>query len=110
MKQRKKIDPDERIELSFSQSEKELLVEHTFADSAYWQRFRETLGNKKLVADFTLGELEDIVGYVAAEANHTEDKGLQRKMYALFDRLLKEMEYYDDGMWQTPGTSENRPE
>ena len=55
---------------------------------------------RKLVVKLTLDDLEEIIGYIAAEANHTDDKKLQKELDHLYERLQTTMESYDDGMWQ----------
>lgn len=50
----------------------------------------------KYVITLTTDELEDLAGYIAAEANHEEDKIRQRKLDKLYDRVdavLKEEEW-----------------
>jgi len=41
------------------------------------------------VGEYTLEDLDDLLGYIAAEANHAEDANLERKLQALYDRLCK---------------------
>ena len=55
---------------------------------------------KKLIVKLTLDDLDEVLGYIAAESNHTEDAKLQRDLDSLYKRLRKTMESYDDGMWQ----------
>ena len=55
---------------------------------------------KKLIVKLTLDDLDEIIGYIAAEANHTDDKKLQKEFDHLYERLKTTMESYDDGMWQ----------
>ena len=55
---------------------------------------------KKLIVKLTLDDLDEIIGYIAAEANHTDDKKLQKELDHLYERLKTTMESYDDGMWQ----------
>ena len=54
---------------------------------------------------YTLEDLDELLGYVAAEANHSKSKKLQAELDALYDRLQTEMESYDDGQWQDPSVS-----
>ena len=54
----------------------------------------------KLVVKLTLDDLEEIIGYIAAEANHTDDKKLQKELDHLLEQLRTTMESYDDGLWQ----------
>ena len=55
---------------------------------------------EKLVVKLTLDDLEEIIGYIAAEANHTDDRKLQKELDHLNEQLQTTMESYDDGMWQ----------
>ena len=52
------------------------------------------------IVKLTLDDLDEIIGYIAAEANHTDDKKLQKELDHLYERLKTTMESYDDGMWQ----------
>ncbi len=49
---------------------------------------------------YTLDDLDELLGCVAAEANHSKEKNVQKELYELFDRLQRVMQSYDDGMWQ----------
>ena len=53
---------------------------------------------KKLIVKLTLDDLDEIIGYIAAEANHTDDKKLQKELDHLYERLKTTMESYDDGI------------
>ena len=46
---------------------------------------------------YTLEDLEDILGYIAWEANHTNDRKLQRELDDFYDRLYRIQRSYDDG-------------
>ena len=54
----------------------------------------------RLVANFTLDDLDELLGYIAAEANHCKDAKLEKQLDKLWGRLKKTMESYDDGEWQ----------
>jgi hypothetical protein len=45
---------------------------------------------------FTLDDLGELMGYVAAEANHAKDKKLQKELDRLFERMQKVLESYTD--------------
>jgi hypothetical protein len=40
--------------------------------------------------------LDDLAGYVAAEANHAKNKKLQRELQRLFSRIAAVLESYTD--------------
>jgi len=44
----------------------------------------------------SLDDIEDLMGYVAAEANHTDDKKLQNTLDKIFNRLNDYLSKYDD--------------
>jgi hypothetical protein len=96
-----KVDEDEPIEVPFTARERTLILDHTFGDPQLTDRLRSaTVRQGKLVGRFTLYDIEELCGYVAAEANHTKDKRLARELQRLFERLTTLMERYDDGNWQ----------
>ena len=88
-----------------SSRERELLLNHTFADPDYAEQLRAIPGKMGYVGGYTLDDLEDMLGYIAAEANHCEDRKLQKELYGFFDRLSEVQQSYDDGNWQDSGTS-----
>jgi len=98
---RKKIRPGEAVEVGFSVRERALVLDHTLAGPDVTERLKiaEVRGSK-LVAQFTLDDLDELIGYIAAEANHTSDRRLQSALDRLYDRLKATMESYDDGQWQ----------
>lgn len=51
---------------------------------------------KGIKVEWSLDEIEDVQGYVAAEANHTKNKKLEKKLDRLFDKLQVFLDSYDD--------------
>ena len=96
---RPKIQPDDKVTVRMTASDRELLLEYTLGDPEYVERLRPAPTGKGFVGNYTLDDLEDILGYVAAEANHTGDKNLRRQRDALFKRLLRTQRSFDDGNW-----------
>ncbi len=94
-----KIKPDEAVRVELSERDRTLLVDHTLADPEYASRLRPAPKGRQLVAEYTLDDLEDILGYIAAEANNTKSKKLQDELDDLYDRLAIIQESYDDGGW-----------
>ena len=94
---RKKIKFGEPVEVTLSLRERERVLEHTFADPELVDRLKiaRTAG-PKVIARYNLDDLDALLGYVAAEANHSKDKKLQKELYALFERLQTIMESYDE--------------
>ena len=96
---RRKIQPDAKITVRMTVRDRALLLEHTFGDPEYAERLRPAASGRGLVGEYTLDDLEDILGYIAAAANHTEDRKLRGALDALHDRLFRTQRRYDDGNW-----------
>jgi hypothetical protein len=102
MRMRKKIPYGQPIDVVFTDRERVLISEHTFADPELTSPLEAAeLRGKKLIAKYTLDDLDALLGFVAAEANHTKDRKLEKELRALFARLSEQMERYDDGQWQS---------
>ncbi len=100
MAREKKIAPDERVKVFFSAHERDLILEYTLADEDATRLLRVAeIRDGKILARLTLDDLDEIIGYVAAEANHTSNKKLEDELHALFCRLQDELQSYDDGQW-----------
>ena len=93
---KKYIREDEKVSLLLSKTQIELIREHTFAEFELPDVFivSETSGNKQKVW-FTLHDLDHLNGYIAAAANHCEDKKLQRKLDALYDTIQRVEQKYE---------------
>ena len=50
------------------------------------KRGAKAAGNNIKVT-YTLDELDDLAGFIAAEANHAEDKKLKKKLESLYDKI-----------------------
>lgn len=94
---RKRVRPGEKVPLKLSIRERELILEHTFADNDLTAALRiAPASGKTSVYSFTLDDLEELMGYVAAEANHVKDKKLQKELDRLFERMQTVLESYTD--------------
>ncbi|HUM04321.1 MAG TPA: hypothetical protein VLT90_02600 [Terriglobales bacterium] len=94
---RKHVRAGEKVLLKLSHRERELILEHTFADDELTASLRiAPASNKASVYSFTLDDLEELSGYVGAEANHAKDKKLQRELDRLFERMQAVLESYTD--------------
>ena len=52
--------------------------------------------NNKIFIHFTLDELEDLLGYIAAEANHADDKKWVNRLEKLYHKLDDLVLLYDE--------------
>ena len=93
---RKRIKPGEKVVLSLTVRQCGLIIDKTFAPSELTARLRLQIVGKKPVYRFTLDELDELMGYVAAEANHTPDRKLERELLKIFGRIEQLLYAYTD--------------
>ena len=74
--------------------ERDLIRDKRFCNPDF-ARFAVVDG-KSIRVELSLDDIEEIQGYVAAEANHTENKKLQKELDRLFDKFQVYLETYDD--------------
>lgn len=101
MVMRRKIKEGEKVAVRFNPRERNLVLDHTLAGPDLTTALRRArLVDGRYVVRYTLGDLDELLGYVAAEANHSTDRKIRKELDALYVRLHREMESYDDGLWQ----------
>jgi hypothetical protein len=94
------VKPGERIPFAFTRKERDAVLEETFADPSLTDRLKVAEATPRGVqASYTIDEMDELLGFIAAEANHTSDKKVEKLLYALFERLQAKMEAHDDGLW-----------
>jgi len=100
-KKRTKIAEGQIVPVKLSARDRALITEHTMAGPDITTPL-ENVPPEAGVLNFgyTLHDLDELLGYVAAEANHCKSKKLQKELDGLYDRLKDLMELFDDGGWQ----------
>jgi len=92
---KKYIQPGQKLSLKLTANERKLVVENLMCfDEIYEQLIVGTPADEPLM--MTLDELDDFSGYIAAEANHCDDKKKQKKLDAVFGKALKLLDTYTD--------------
>lgn len=95
MDRRKRIKPGTNVGLKLTAAERKLILDDLMVlDDSYAQAIRETPTDRPV--QFSLDEWEDFGGYIAAEANHTEDKKLGKKLDAIFNKVQKILDTHTD--------------
>jgi hypothetical protein len=85
---RKRVRADELIPLELNDRERQLILEHTFAEEELTGCLHVLpKSNERPVYHFTLDDWEDLLGYVAAEVNHTQNRKLQKELDRLYARI-----------------------
>ncbi len=97
MKHRKRIAVGEKIPLELTERERDLIMKHTFADNNLTDRLRVVPSpGQRLFYRFTLDDLDELAGYVAAEANHAKVKKLEKELRQLYSRISDALESHTD--------------
>lgn len=91
----KKIPYGTKLPVRFSMRERDLMREHTFYPSRLLDL--AVVAGKDIQVDLSLDDIEEMQGYVAAEANHCEERHIQNRLDALFEKLQGFLDSYDDG-------------
>jgi hypothetical protein len=94
MRTRKHIQPGGKVGLKFTAAERKLILDLMCLDDNYAQVIRDTPAKEPV--QFTLDDWEDLGGHIAAEANHTDDKKLGKKLDAIFNKVQKILDTYTD--------------
>ena len=94
---RKQVPPDQKVPLELSNRGRELILKHTFADDELTGRLRIVpRPGEPPVYRFTLDDLDELAGYVAAEANHAKIKKIEKELRRLHARIAAVLESYTD--------------
>jgi hypothetical protein len=95
MSAKKQIQVDEKVPLNLTAAERKLVLDGvTLLDDEFEQIIRETPTGKPVMV--TLDDLDDFGGYIAAEANHCEDKKKEKKLDAIFEKIQQLLGTYTD--------------
>jgi len=97
-KSRIRIKPGEAIPFQLNDRERKLVVEHTFGephDLTAGLSVAPPKGQRSAFL-FSLEDLEDLAGFIAAEANHAKDKKLEKELDRLLDRIEATLDAYTD--------------
>lgn len=74
--------------------ERDLIRDKTFCDPDFAKC--AVVDGNGIRLDLSLDDIEEVQGYVAAEANHTKDSKLRAELYRLFDKLQVFLDTYND--------------
>jgi hypothetical protein len=94
MMTRKQIPVGEKVGLWLTAGERKVILDLMCLDDECEKVVRETPPGRPIA--FTLDEWDLFGGYVAAEANHTDDKRLQKKLDAIFEKTQEVLNTHTD--------------
>jgi hypothetical protein len=99
---RKQIPAGEKVPLELTERERDLIMKHTFAGNNLTDRLRIVPSPGRWpFYRFTLDDLDELAGYVAAEANHAKDKKLEKELRRLYSRIADVLESYTDEPYES---------
>jgi len=91
---RKTIPYATKLPVQFTREELDLIRDGTFADPSLVSH--AIVEGPKRRLDLSLDDIEDLHGYVAAEANHTDDRAKQKRLDRILKNLNRFLDEYDD--------------
>jgi hypothetical protein len=104
VKRPKRIAPGEKVPLALKERDRDLIMGHTFAENNLTDRLRIVPSpGRRSSYGFTLDDLDELAGYVAAAANHAKVKKTQKGLRRLYDRIAEALESCTD----EPGESKH---
>ncbi len=93
----KRVQPGERIPIRLTDSERKLILEHTFIGGDLERRIRvDVADGPAVVVALDLDDLEELLGFVAAEANHSKDPNVAKQLSRIHERLSRIGEAHAD--------------
>jgi len=100
-KRRTRIKPDETVSLQVSNRERLLILNETMIDAlASPEIIRKVrfavIEHGSIILHFTLEELDELAGYVAAAANHTENEAVEQELDQVCERIEGLLDAYTD--------------
>jgi len=97
MSQRIKLGQNDKIPVALTLGQRDLILNQTFAGPDLTESLRRApMEGDKIVVRYTLSEIDELMGYVAAEANHSQNRQLVRELDRLHDYLSTFEERYED--------------
>jgi hypothetical protein len=81
------------MKIKITEDERDLILNHTFVDDEIIKILKESKNQGKfLIPELTEIDLEELVGFIAAESNHAEDKTIEKKLDKLSTKLSKTLD------------------
>ena len=92
---KKHIQPGEPVPLKLTASQRKLILDEVSClDGKYESLLRESVDGVTLM--MTLDDYDEFGGYIAAEANHCEDRRLQKKLDTIYEKVQRVLDKYTD--------------
>ena len=108
---RKHIKPGTGLAVRFSARERDLVLERAFLEPEMEVQLRQAASaGSKLVVNLNLDDIDELLGCVAAEANHCDDGRVKRVLDSVCDRLSHLLdEFTDEPPAERPAAERPKP-
>jgi hypothetical protein len=94
---RKRIAPGTMLRLELTDRERELILKYSFAPDELTRQLRIVPQFGKLAAArYTLDDLDDLAGHIAAESNHAKDRKLHKEWERIYVKIAAILESHTD--------------
>ena len=94
---RKQIPYGAKIPVKLTNRQRDLIRDRIFCNPDFARL--AVVDGRGIRVDLSLDDIEEIQGYVAAEANHCDDRKFKKELDALFAKFQKFLDSYDD-QWE----------
>jgi len=103
---RQVVDPGGLVPVRLTPAQRDLILEQVFIDTDVAERLRTAeVDGASVIVRLSLDDLEDLLGAVAAEANHTTSASLETRLDAIYARLRDVEETHTDDPSDSPTVS-----
>ena len=86
----------DKIKISLTLRERHLIINETFADTHLTEPLeRAQIEDDLITVYYSPQDLEELIGFIAAEANQTDDKALEADLDSVFDKLSDILDNYE---------------
>lgn len=83
----------EPVRINLTEKEKNLILENTFAPESLTFRLKEAeIKGKYIKVSYDYDELDELVGFIAAEFNHVIDDSIKKALDKLYEKLNEILE------------------
>lgn len=90
------IEPGQKILVTLTAHERDLILNCLILEEELIDMLKIAINNNNIISiNCTLDELEELLGYIAAEANHANDNKVVNQLDKLYDKLDKLAISYD---------------
>lgn len=87
----------DKIKISLTSQERDLIINETFASPYLMEPLEMAqIEDDSITVYYSPQDLEELLGFIAAEANHTDNEALEAELGSLYDRLEDILDDYEE--------------